>query len=152
MDLNVIDNYKKPQTEGVILRVLIIFFFSIFLVGACGPTNQSRGTSAQLHTQKSQRAANLARNNAIWAQRRGYVVSGMNYEVGVSPDWSYALVAPIGQASFSLGEVETAASAVTGCAATGDSFLYLIGVSQGTRIPISALDKLSGRTRVELTC
>ena len=132
------------------VRFLILGFISLFLVGACGPTDFAKETKQQLDRQNSQRTANIARNNGIWAQRKAYIVSGKRYEVGISPDRRYALVAPVGQDSFALGEVEDAARAATGCSAKGDSFLYLLGANQGSRIPISALKNVSGRTRVEL--
>ena len=134
------------------MRILGIGLASLLLVSACGPTDFARETKTQLSRQKSQRAANIAYNNAIWDQRQGYIVAGSRYDVAVSPDRSYALVAPIGQESFTLGEVETAASAVTGCSARGDSFLYMLGAGPGTRLPISALQNVQGRTRVALSC
>jgi hypothetical protein len=140
------------------MRKIMTALLALSLLASCGPTPNEqaladRGIVTKTKAQKrAERSANLARNNAIWDQRVAVTVSGLRYEVGVSDDRAYALVAPLGQATFSLGEVEAAARSVTKCAAKGDGLLYLLGANGGSRIPVSALDKLSGRTRVELTC
>lgn len=134
------------------MRILSVGIICISLIGGCGPTEFSKDLKVQLAKQKSQKPLNIARTNEIWTKRKGYAVSGLRYEVGISPDRTYALISPIGQDSFSLGELEGVAETVTGCSAKGDSFLYLLGANSESRIPISALKKGSNRLRVELSC
>jgi len=127
-----------------VTKFLVLAGIMTVFVGACGPTMPPQ--------MQAQRAENLARNEAIWNGRSGYSVNGLRYEIGVSADRRYALVAPVDQATFSLSEVEAAAHAATGCRGSGDSMLRMLGAQGGSRIPVSALVNLGGKTRVELSC
>ncbi len=133
------------------MRVIGFGVVCLSLLGACA-TEMAKENRAETQRAKATRAENIAKNDAIWEQRKTYSVSGKTYEVGLAPDKSYALVGPINQETYSLREIEAAARAASGCSAQGDQFLILLGATSDTRLPISTLKNLKGRSRANLTC
>ncbi|RMC33264.1 hypothetical protein [Paracoccus alkanivorans] len=111
-------------------------------------------SSGMTPEQRSERAANLAKNSAIWKTRKTYNMEGATIDLAVSPDRDYALIwpAPKNQ-KVTIGQVERGVTSVTGCKTQFDGLLLMI--AKGDRNAIAPFDKMSNMQnglRMDLAC
>ena len=94
-----------------------------------------------------------ALDNAIWASRTATVIDGTAYSVGVSPDRTFALVAPSTGTIWVVSEMVAAVQKVTGCRAKPD--LVIASIAGGDLdVPINIAKVEGNITRMtsELSC
>lgn len=90
-------------------------------LAACGSKRSSTRVSPEV------RAANIAKNNAIWESRSPVDVNGQPYEVAISPDKKYVLVGSASPTSkMTLNNLKAAGLNASGCPANPAGLLAFI--------------------------
>lgn len=127
------------------LRSAFLMVSLLTVLAACG--------SSQTPEQRAQAAENRAKNDAIWATRQVTQVNGLAYEVAISPDRSYALVAPSEGKVWVMSEMLTAVNRVSGCTGAPDFLMAsLVGGNLSQPIDRSTVRTNVDRMRSELSC
>ncbi|KGM86630.1 hypothetical protein rosmuc_02923 [Roseovarius mucosus DSM 17069] len=103
--------------------------------------------------QRAQIAKNKATNDAIWKTRKTTTVNGVPYEVAVSPDRSYALVAPAGSKIWIMSDMVTAVNNVSGCKGQPDFLLSMMaGGNLSQPIDMTKVKTNIDQMRSDLKC
>lgn len=91
-------------------KSILALVATLAVLAACGPS--------QTPEQRAQSKAKTDRINAIWRTAETVDVNGNSYKIAVSPDRTFALMAPVKTGfDYTAADLEALARAKTGCRA-----------------------------------